>query len=233
MNWRCRICGCCSETSRDNHEGRDVDLWLMSNVLYFQNYTMVFSFLLKTTTKKKIYINYKGFGLLCFSALPSGKWSTKWSNVGVFWFRKHKGWPQRSRGGRWIVKSRFARGKWDIWQSLLVWGLYHNSTPPITVFHRTTIASTIITQSQHSFSPLKPLWPRARGVVCAPGGGHYWLHGEMEFMPWGRAPSQSGSARCQLYMLCQDWVTPQSNETVHEEFSSVCCLVHVPGGCFS
>lgn len=102
---------------------------------------------------------------------------TKLPNGGVFWFRKHKGWPESCRGE--TVKSRFARGKWDIWQSLLVWGLHHNSTPPIAVFNQTTIASTIITRSQDSLSPWKPLWPQAHRAVCSPGRGHYWLQGEL------------------------------------------------------
>lgn len=141
-------------------------------------------------------------GRLCFSALCSGKWSTKWPDVA----------GQNTLRGRWIVKSRFARGKWDIWQSLVVWGLHHNSTPPITVFHWTTIASTIITWSQHSFSPWKPLWPQARRVVCSPGGGHYRLtRGDNgDCVPWGRTPLHWWSARCQLYMLWQCWVTPPS-----------------------
>lgn len=86
---------------------------------------------------------------------------------------------QNTPGGRWNCKVTFCSGgKLDIWQRLLVWSLHHNSAPPITVFQRTTIASTIITQSQHSFSPWKPLWPQAHGGVCTPGRGLYWLQGD-------------------------------------------------------
>lgn len=98
---------------------------------------------------KRIFTNYKGYGLLCSSAVFGGKSSTKWSNYRRFWFTKHKGWPEHCRGET-DYKGPFARGKWDIWQSDLVWGFYHNSTPPITVFNWTTIASTIITQCQDS-----------------------------------------------------------------------------------
>lgn len=84
---------------------------------------------------------------------------------------------QNTLGERPIVKCLFARGKWDIWQSHLVLGIHHNSTPPITVFNWTTIASTIITRAQEFPLISKPLWPQARLVVCPPGRRHrrLWL----------------------------------------------------------
>lgn len=113
MNWHCRIC---SWNLKRQSWGQDVDLWLMSNVLYFQNDTTVFSSLIKKRSSciRKIVAS-------CVCQLYSvGNEALNHPNVGVRWFRKHKGWPEHSRGGRWIVKSRFARGKLDMWQSLLV-----------------------------------------------------------------------------------------------------------------
>lgn len=45
----------------------------------------------------------------------------------------------------------------------------HNSTPTITAFGPTTIASTIITQRQLRLSPGKPLQPQVCQEVCTSG----------------------------------------------------------------
>lgn len=174
---------------------------------------------------------------LCFSALSSGKWSTKWVNVGVFWFTKHKGQPKHSGGGDGLLSHvSLGGGKLDIWQRLLVWSLNHNSTPPITVFQRTTIASTIITQSRHSFSPWKPPWPQAHGGVCSPWGGHYWLQGDTMENPSHEAGHLTTAglpgASCTCYGS-SDRLTPQGNSTFPEDFlKRAHCLVHVLEVCF-
>jgi len=73
-------------------------------------------------------INDNGYSLFCFSA-PLGE-------------------TQRlALPGEDGFKSHVVPGENEISGKLcFVWGSHHNSTPPITVFNQTTIASTIITQ---------------------------------------------------------------------------------------
>ncbi len=156
IKWHCWDCSCRPETSRDIHEGKMFTCGLQ---YLFVTYIIWLTFSKwhfgVCISLKKDLLKLERDTCSCVSHLYLVGNKALNDLMMVFSGSEKTKASQNTLGGRWIVKSRFVRGKEGFWPSLLVWGLHRNSIPPITVFHRTTIASTIITRSQCSFSPLK------------------------------------------------------------------------------